>query len=172
MFEIPATWADAYADGRPLGTGRMRDGGQGGMGPTLFAYCPWNEDGSPHPAGTRLEEITLLLYENAYNTEEFIRSLDGYQHPDEWGGGAWLTTSGDKAAVLFAGTKATARNTGMGTSIRMAQTSFVWMLKPRIFLPVAWRMVRSARRMISPVVVMPLRGMCLKPWLVDNPVRR
>lgn len=105
MFEIPAAWADAYTGGRPLGTGRMRDGGQGGMGPTLFAYRPWNENGSPPPAGSRLEEVTLLLYENAYNTEEIIRSLDGYQHPDEWGGGAWLTTFSGKAAVLFAGTK-------------------------------------------------------------------
>lgn len=105
MFEIPAEWADAYAGGRPLATGRMRDGGQGGMGPALFAYRPWNEDGSPLPAGTRLEEVTLLLYENAYNTEEIVRSLSDYQHPDEWGGGAWLTTASGKAAVLFAGTK-------------------------------------------------------------------
>ena len=105
MFEIPAEWAEIYTGGRPLGTGRMRDGGQGGMGPTLFAYRPWNADGSPLPASTRLDEVTLLLYENAYNTEEIVRSMDGYQHPDEWGGGAWLTTSGGKAAVLFAGTK-------------------------------------------------------------------
>jgi hypothetical protein len=33
----------------------MRDGGQGGMGPALFAYRPWQEDGSPPPAGTHLE---------------------------------------------------------------------------------------------------------------------
>lgn len=105
MFEIPATWADAYAGGRYLATGRMRDGGQGGMGPTLFAYRPWNVDGSPMPSGTHLEEVTLLLYENAYNTEEIVRSLNGYQHPDEWGGGAWLTTDSGKGAVLFAGTK-------------------------------------------------------------------
>ncbi len=29
----------------------------------------------------------------------------GYQHGDEWTGGAWLTTSSGKNAVLFAGTK-------------------------------------------------------------------
>jgi hypothetical protein len=105
MFEIPAEWADTYTGGRYLATGRMRDGGQGGMGPTIFAYRPWNADGSPPPSGTRLEEVTLLLYENAYNTEEIVRSLNGYQHPDEWGGGAWLTTASGKGAVLFAGTK-------------------------------------------------------------------
>ena len=105
MFEIPSAWADTFAYGRYLATGRMRDGGQGGMGPTLFAYRPWLEDGSPAPSGTHLEETTLLLYENAYNTEEIIRSLNGYQHPDSWEGGAWLTTSSGNQAVLFAGTK-------------------------------------------------------------------
>jgi len=105
MFEIPTAWADANADGRYLATGRMRDGGQGGMGPTLFAYRPWNPDGSPPPSGTRLEAVTLLLYENAYNSADIIHAMNGYQHPDAWEGGAWLTTSSGKQAVLFAGTK-------------------------------------------------------------------
>jgi len=105
MFEIPAQWAEEYTGGRVLATGRMRDGGQGGMGPTIFAYRPWLADGSPSPSGTRLEETTLLLYENADATEEIVRTLNGYQHPDEWGGGAWLTTSSGKQAVIFAGTK-------------------------------------------------------------------
>jgi hypothetical protein len=107
MFDIPVEWADAYAGGRYLATGRMRDGGQGGMGPTLFAYRPWQADGSPPPAGTHLEETTLLLYENAYNTEDIVHSLNGYQHPDEWEGGAWLTNASGQKAVLFSGTKAT-----------------------------------------------------------------
>jgi hypothetical protein len=105
MFEIPTAWADAYAQGHYLGTGRMRDGGQGGMGPTLYAYTPWLPGGAPPASGTHLSETILLLYENSYNTEEIIRCLDGYQHPDEWEGGAWLTTGIGKAAVVFAGTK-------------------------------------------------------------------
>ncbi|MFZ5821116.1 MAG: hypothetical protein ACOYYJ_14575 [Chloroflexota bacterium] len=105
MFEIPAAWADAYTGGRYLATGRMRDGGQGGFGPTIFAYRPWNADGSPAPSGTRLEQVTLLLYENAYNSEDIVRAMNGYQHPDMWEGGAWLTTPSGKQAVLFAGTK-------------------------------------------------------------------
>jgi len=104
MFEIPAHWAEILG-GRYLATGRMRDGGQGGMGPALFAYTPWLPDGSPPPSGTRLKETTLLLYENSYNTEEIVRAMNGYQHPDEWEGGAWLTTPSGKQAVLFAGTK-------------------------------------------------------------------
>jgi hypothetical protein len=105
LFDIPADWADTYAHGRYLATGRMRDGGQGGMGPTLFAYRPWSEDGSPPAPGTHLPETTLLLYENAYNTENIARALNGYQHPDEWEGGAWLTTPSGTSALLFAGTK-------------------------------------------------------------------
>ena len=108
MFEIPAAWADAHVDGRYLATGRMRDGGQGGMGPTLFAYRPWLPDGSAPASGTRLAETTLLLYASAETTETIERTLAGYQHPDEWEGGAWLTTPlGGKTAVLFAGTKGT-----------------------------------------------------------------
>ncbi len=107
MLEIPSAWADAHADGRYLATGRMRDGGQGGMGPALFAYRPWLPDGSAPPSGTHLEETTLLLYDSVYNTPDLVRCLAGYQHADEWEGGAWLTTPSGKSAVLFAGTKGT-----------------------------------------------------------------
>lgn len=105
LFEIPADWADAYAQGRYLATGRMRDGGQGGMGPALFAYRPWQDDGSPPPSGTHLAETPLLLYENAYNSADIVRAMAGYQHPDEWEGGEWLTTGDDREGLLFAGTK-------------------------------------------------------------------
>ncbi len=106
MLDIPAAWADAYAQGRYVGTGRFRDGGWSGMGPGLFAYLPWvDESGTPAPSGSHLEETTLLLYENSMNTESIERSLSGYQHPDEWAGGAWVTTASGKSALLFAGTK-------------------------------------------------------------------
>jgi hypothetical protein len=108
MFEIPASWADEYAQGRYLGTGRFRDGGWSGMGPALFAYRPWTDDsGTPAPSGTHLEETVLLLYESSENTTDIERCLDGYQHPDEWEGGAWITTNSGRSAILFAGTKGT-----------------------------------------------------------------
>lgn len=108
MFEIPASWADEHAGGRYLATGRFRDGGWSGMGPALFAYRPWIDDaGTPAPSGTHLEETVLLLYEKSSNTANIERALDGYQHPDEWEGGAWLTTNSGKSAVLFGGTKGT-----------------------------------------------------------------
>ena len=105
MFDIPTAWADAHAQGRYLATGRFRDGGMGGMGPALFAYRPWQSDGSPPASGTHLAATTLLLYESSYNTEEITRCLQGYQHADEWEGGAWITTPSGKEAVLFVGTK-------------------------------------------------------------------
>ncbi len=105
LFEIPAGWADLYTEGRMIGTGRYRDGGWSGMGPALFAYRPWLEGGSAPAPGMHLEETTLLLYEKSTNTESIECSMTGYQHADEWEGGAWLTTATGKSAVIFAGTK-------------------------------------------------------------------
>jgi hypothetical protein len=105
MFEIPAAWADACASGRALGTGRFKDGGWSGMGPVIIAYRPWDENGNPPRAGTRLESTTLLRYAASTETDAIERSLTGYQHPDEWSGGAWLTTVDGRSAVLFAGAK-------------------------------------------------------------------
>ena len=105
IFEIPAAWAGQYTGGRPLVTGRFRDGGWSGMGPALFAYQPWQADGSPYPPGAHLEEVPLLLYASSQETVQIENCLAGYQHPDEWEGGAWLTTPAGKTAVLFAGTK-------------------------------------------------------------------
>lgn len=53
----------------------------------------------------RRAETTLLLYQDSHNTDALERSLNGYQHPDQWEGGAWITTASGKSAVLFAGTK-------------------------------------------------------------------
>lgn len=83
------------ADFEYLGAFRLPGGDEP---PRTFTY-------SPPPSATRLEEVALLLYENAYNSEEIVRAMHGYQHPDAWEGGAWLTTPSGKQAVLFAGTK-------------------------------------------------------------------
>lgn len=107
LLEIPAAWADQHAAGRYLGTGRYREGGWSGMGPALFAYRPWQNGGSPPAAGTHLPETVLLLYEKSSNTPNIERCLQGYQHPDDWTGAAWITTGSGKAAVAFAGTKGT-----------------------------------------------------------------
>lgn len=108
MFDIPLEWADTYVNGRYLATGRYRDGGWSGMGPALFAYRPWVDDqGTPAPDGALLDSVMLLHYVDSNTTDEITGSMIGYQHPDEWEGGAWLTTSEGRAAVLFVGTKGT-----------------------------------------------------------------
>jgi hypothetical protein len=101
IFEIPRNWADANTPGMYLATGRFRDGGQGGQGPNLLAYGPWNE-GNPPAQNSTLPAIPLLMYGDVYT--EGSPTMNNYHHSDEWSGGAWLT-AGDKSAVIFVGTK-------------------------------------------------------------------
>lgn len=94
MFDIPEAWADQNVEGRYLATGRMRDGGQGGMGPALFAYRPWLTGGAAPAPGTHLDESVLLLYGDVASYDPNERSLRSYQHSDEWEGGAWIILNG------------------------------------------------------------------------------
>jgi hypothetical protein len=107
MMEIPQDWADEYAGGRRIAIGRFRDGGWSGMGPSLFAYRPWDAGGQPPAGGAQVDVVPLLLYQDSETSPDIVHSLAGYQHPDEWEGGAWITTADGAAAVLFAGTKGT-----------------------------------------------------------------
>jgi len=101
LLELPADWAAAHAGGRRLGAGRFRDGGQGSQGPVLVAVDPWR--GGPAPApGASLDGLPLLLYASVGQAGG---RLSNYQHPDEWAGGAWLTTA-SRAALVFVGAKA------------------------------------------------------------------
>ena len=106
LFALPRAWADEHTGGRPLASGRYRDGGWGGKGPALYAYAPWaDSDGTPEPAGATLSEAPLLEYGSSLEDESVgVRSMVGYQHADEWEGGGFLT-AGTRSAVMFAGTK-------------------------------------------------------------------
>ncbi|MBX7255999.1 MAG: hypothetical protein K1Y02_06525 [Candidatus Hydrogenedentes bacterium] len=107
LFEIPEAWAKGNVDGQFLATGRYRDGGWSGQGPALYAYMPWADDGgAAPPSNAHLKSTVLLEYESSRESEDVIsKAMKGYQHCDEWEGGAWITTSKGKTAVLFAGTK-------------------------------------------------------------------
>jgi len=105
LFEIPESWAEAHTPGLRLATGRFRDGGWGGQGPELFAIGPWNH-GDPPASDTVLEATPLLMYSSTATDEPPYHTMDGYHHADQWAGGAWLT-AGDRAAVVFVGTKGT-----------------------------------------------------------------
>jgi hypothetical protein len=107
MFELPQSWADRFTSSYSLATGRMRDGGLAGMGPDLFAYRPFQDDGVPAATGAHLENKTLLKYDSSLTTGDLIHCMTGYQHPDEWEGGAFLDDGSGKQAVIFAGTKGT-----------------------------------------------------------------
>lgn len=100
LFTIDPAWARANTPGMLLATGRYREGGLVGEGPTLYAYGFGNQDGPPRP-GTVLKDITLLRYGEFGSG----KSMAGYLHSDEWSGGAWLSTSRG-SAVVFVGTKA------------------------------------------------------------------
>ena len=101
LFPIDPTWAAANTPGMLLATGRFRDGGQGGRGPSLFAYGPWS-NGNPPTPGAELSTVPLLLYSNILSDDQ--HTLVNYNHADEWFGGAWLT-AGDSSAVVLIGTK-------------------------------------------------------------------
>ena len=110
MFEIPEDWAAINTPGMRLATGRFRDGLWSGLGPALLAIGPW-QDANPPPANANLEHVTpLLLYGRQIDGNLEIATQDvepmlTFSEPDEWAGGAWLT-SGDRSAVIFVGTKA------------------------------------------------------------------
>jgi len=104
LFEIPQEWSDQYTPGLRLATGRYRDGGWSGFGPTLAAIGPYNH-GNPPSDGQQLDSNLLIQYADYYEGEpERWDEMNGYCHSDEWSGAAWLYT-GDKSAVVFVGTK-------------------------------------------------------------------
>ncbi|MDP8235991.1 MAG: hypothetical protein P9M08_06385 [Candidatus Erginobacter occultus] len=105
LFSIPQSWANAYTGGRSLATGRMRDGGQGGQGPCIYAFAAWQE-GNPPAANAVLGATPLLQYSTSYYEDPHggAYTMDRYHHSDEWPGAAWLSAGG-KEAVIFAGTK-------------------------------------------------------------------
>ena len=105
LFSIPEEWAGASLEGRRLATGRFRDGGQGGQGPSLFACAPWQVGNPPAPRAT-IPSAPLLLYSTSYwgDPHGGAYKMDRYHHSDMWPGAAWPTV-GDRSAVIFVGTK-------------------------------------------------------------------
>jgi len=101
LFDIPKEWAAKHTPGMLLATGRFRDGGQSGLGPSLFACGPWNH-GNPPAKGSAIKAVTLLKYNRI--TDEKHHGIKNYHHSDDWSGGAWLT-AGKKSAAVLVGTK-------------------------------------------------------------------
>ncbi len=109
LFDVPTGWAAGHTPGDILVTGRYRDGGWSGQGPSLFVIGPWNQ-GNPPASGTALPYTTLLRYTSTADEESWNEAtnhkMDNYHDSDEWSGASWIT-AGNKAAVVFVGTKGT-----------------------------------------------------------------
>jgi len=103
LCAITPEWAAAHLGGMELAAGRFRDGGLAGMGPTLFAFAPW-QSGDPPPVGAELPYVTLLQYTVDFDNTDPAQTMQGYSLSDEWSGAAWLS-AGDRAALVFVGTK-------------------------------------------------------------------
>jgi hypothetical protein len=109
LFSLPRPWADANCSGRYIVTGRCRDGGLSGLGPTMYAFSPVGA--SPPVAGQTLDFTPLLEYGPVEGTDNynFPHSVDGYKHSDDWREAMWITAD-NQNAVAIAGNKACGHN--------------------------------------------------------------
>ncbi|HPG39924.1 MAG TPA: FlgD immunoglobulin-like domain containing protein [bacterium] len=109
LFSLPKSWADAHCSGRNIVTGRCRDGGLSGLGPTLYAIAPVGA--TPPAANSELAFTTLLEYGPGTATDNyhFPNSIDGYKLNDDWREAIWLN-AGTQTAVAIAGKKGLGHN--------------------------------------------------------------
>ena len=102
LFTVPQAWADANLAGKTMITGRARDGGLSGLGPTLYAVAPVHS-GTPPSAGTELPLTTLLQYGSVEGTDNYNypNSIDGYKHSDSWRDAKWLSVQNQSAVMII-----------------------------------------------------------------------
>lgn len=100
MFKIPTSWSDSIIPGYDMATGRFRDGGWSGMGPSLFAIKSIDIDNAT--MDVKIDALPLIYYSDSYEGDEG-NTMDNYSHADSWSGGA-VISSEKGGAVLFAGT--------------------------------------------------------------------
>jgi hypothetical protein len=103
LFKLPSWYADQYLGGRLLVTGKCRGTEFGSMGPTLFAFKPWETE---NPSGD-LDGLALLWYRFEFNcgspnvTNKALCDYPNFTMCDKWEGGAFIETGGRSAIVLF-----------------------------------------------------------------------
>jgi hypothetical protein len=109
LFSLPRPWADANCSGRHIVTGRCRDGGLSGLGPTMYAFSMVGE--TPPAAGQALDYTTLVEYGPVEGTDNYNypHSVDGYKHSDDWREAMWITAD-NQNAVAIVGNKAFGHN--------------------------------------------------------------
>ncbi|RPH99038.1 MAG: T9SS C-terminal target domain-containing protein, partial [Calditrichaeota bacterium] len=110
LFSTPADWAALNTAGKSLLTGRCRDGGLSGLGPTLYAVAPVG--GATYPAPHAVIPRTVLLEYGPVTASDyyhFPQAIDGYLLSDSWRDAAWIS-SGKANAVMIMGNKACGEN--------------------------------------------------------------
>lgn len=107
LFALQRDWADAHTGGRRLVTGRNREGGLSGLGPSLWAVAAPSIAATPPAPGTALPALPLLQYGpvEAAGIGVFPQAFDGFHYADWLRAAAWLQ-AGRRHAVLLAGNKA------------------------------------------------------------------
>jgi hypothetical protein len=109
LFTTPSSWAANNTAGRSLITGRCRDGGLSGLGPTLYALAPV---GATIPAVNSVCPVTTLLAYGPVSGSDyyhFPNSIDGYLLSDAWKDAAWISV-GSQNSVVIMGNKARGEN--------------------------------------------------------------
>lgn len=110
LFKIPEKWSALYAPGYSLATGRFRDGGWGGMGPSLLMIKPEEMI----PGKTSISASELIRYTDVDDWSGAPRyQVNSYCEADTWTGGAWVCTDAG-SAVIFCGTHGFGSNTWYG----------------------------------------------------------
>ena len=99
LFAVPKNWQASFG-GRNLLTGRFRDGGWSGMGPSLFAIK--TEDIISADDDERIDATPILLYDDSYSGDTGQKMI-GYSHADTISGGAFVDCDSG-SAVIFAAT--------------------------------------------------------------------
>ena len=99
MFSVPEKYISLFG-GADLLTGRFRDGGWGGMGPSLYSVK--SQDIINSQNNEKIEASLLIGYDDTYNGEDGAK-VDGYSNADWWSGGAFISCSAGDAAI-FEGT--------------------------------------------------------------------
>jgi len=105
LFQAPESFADANLSGKWLIAGNHREAGAfgGSQGPTLYALAPW-KDGAPPTSGQNLDALALVYYPEIYDcvwVNPAVCHFSGYRAADNWGGGAWVQTTGASAILIF-----------------------------------------------------------------------
>lgn len=99
MFSIPDIYKDDFANNDLL-TGRFRDGGWSGMGPSLFAISI--EDIKNAKNNELISATAVVKYEDSFNGDDGYK-MNEYSHADAWTGGAFISCEAG-SAISFVGT--------------------------------------------------------------------